>query len=103
MQSTLERLTAPFFIDNSEVFASTSVGISLYPDHGRSFETLRQNADIAMYRIKNNGKGLAAFFDASMEREAQARMKVEQSLRLAILEKRFCCAFQSRLTSAPRP
>ncbi|MCK1409026.1 EAL domain-containing protein [Bradyrhizobium sp. 76] len=97
MQSTLERLTAPFFIDNSEVFASTSVGISLYPDHGRSFETLRQNADIAMYRIKNDGKGSAAFFDSSMEREALARMKIEQSLRQAILEKRFCCAFQSKV------
>ncbi|MCK1545488.1 EAL domain-containing protein [Bradyrhizobium sp. 147] len=97
MQSTLERLTAPFFIDTSEVFASTSVGISLYPDHGRSFETLRQNADIAMYRVKNEGKGSAAFFDSSMEREALARMKVEQSLRLAILEKRFCCAFQSKV------
>ncbi|RXH20951.1 putative bifunctional diguanylate cyclase/phosphodiesterase [Bradyrhizobium zhanjiangense] len=97
MQSTLQRLTAPFFIDHSEIFASTSVGISLYPDHGGSFETLRQNADIAMYRIKNDGKGSAAFFDSSMEREALARMKVEQSLRLAILEKRFCCAFQSKV------
>jgi diguanylate cyclase (GGDEF)-like protein len=97
LQSALKRLTAPFFIDNSEVFASTSVGVSLYPDHGRSFEVLRQNADIAMYRIKNNGKGTATFFDASMEREALARMKIEQSLRLAILEKRFCCAFQSKV------
>ncbi len=97
MQSALERLTAPFFIDNSEVFASTSIGVSLYPDHGRSFATLRQNADIAMYRIKNNGKGSAAFFDSGMEREALARMKIEQSLRLAILEKRFCCAFQSKV------
>ncbi|MGY4300872.1 EAL domain-containing protein (putative c-di-GMP-specific phosphodiesterase class I) [Bradyrhizobium sp. i1.4.4] len=50
-----------------------------------------------MYRIKNSGKGSAAFFDASMEREALARMKIEQSLRLAILEKRFCCAFQSKV------
>ena len=56
-----------------------------------------------MYRIKNSGKGSAAFFDASMEREALARMKIEQSLRLAILEKRFCCAFSPRSTSAPRP
>ncbi|PNB63698.1 diguanylate cyclase, partial [Pseudomonas sp. FW305-127] len=78
-------------------FVSTSVGVSLYPDHGRSFETLRQNADIAMYRIKNNGKGSASFFDAGMEREALARMKIEQSLRMAILEKRFCCAFQSKV------
>ncbi len=94
---TLERLKAPFFIDESEIFASTSIGVSLYPDHGRSYDALRQNADIAMYRVKNDGKGSAAFFDASMEREALARMKVEQSLRLAILEKRFCCAFQAKV------
>ena len=93
----LQRLKAPFFIDESEIFASTSIGVSLYPEHGRSYDVLRQNADIAMYRVKNGGKGAAAFFDASMEREALARMKIEQSLRLAILEKRFCCAFQAKV------
>ena len=97
IQATLQRLRAPFFIDGSEIFASTSIGVSLFPDHGRSYDALSQNADIAMYRVKNDGKGAAAFFDASMEREALARMKVEQSLRLAILEKRFCCAFQAKV------
>jgi cyclic di-GMP phosphodiesterase Gmr len=94
---TLQRLRAPFFIDGSEIFASTSIGVSLYPEHGGSYEVLCQNADIAMYRVKNDGKGTAAFFDSSMEREALARMKVEQSLRHAILEKRFCCAFQAKV------
>jgi cyclic di-GMP phosphodiesterase Gmr len=94
---TLQRLKAPFFIDGSEIFASTSIGVSLYPQHGRTYEVLRQNADIAMYRVKSDGKGAAVFFDASMEREALARMKIEQSLRLAILEKRFCCAFQAKV------
>jgi diguanylate cyclase (GGDEF)-like protein len=93
----LQRLKAPFFIDGSEIFASTSIGVSLYPEHGRDYEQLRQNADIAMYRVKNDGKGSAAFFDAGMEREALARMKIEQSLRLAILENRFCCAFQPKV------
>jgi cyclic di-GMP phosphodiesterase Gmr len=93
----LERIRAPFFIDGSETFASVSVGVSLYPEHGQSYDTLRQNADIAMYRVKNDGKGAAAFFDTSMEREALARTKIEQSLRLAILEKRFCCAFQPKV------
>jgi cyclic di-GMP phosphodiesterase Gmr len=93
----LQRLKAPFFIEQSEIFASTSIGVSLYPEHGKSYEALRQNADIAMYRVKHNGKGTAAFFDASMEVEALARMKVEQALRLAILEKRFCCAFQAKV------
>ncbi len=93
----LQRLKAPFFIDESEIFASTSIGVSLFPDHGRTYDVLRQNADIAMYRVKNGSKGAAVFFDSSMEREALARMKIEQSLRLAILEKRFCCAFQAKV------
>ena len=93
----LQRLRAPFFIDGSEIFASASIGVGLCPDHGRSFDQLCQNADIAMDSVKNDGKGAAAFFDAGMEREALARMKVEQSLRLAILEKRFCCAFQAKV------
>jgi cyclic di-GMP phosphodiesterase Gmr len=97
IEATLQRLKAPFFIDGSELFASTSIGVSLFPDHGRSYDTLLQNADIAMYRVKNDGKGAAVFFDTSMEREALARMKVEQSLRHAILEKRFCCAFQAKV------
>jgi diguanylate cyclase (GGDEF)-like protein len=97
LRSLLERLSAPFFIDGSEIFASTSVGVSLYPDHGQSYDVLRQNADLAMYRVKNDGKGAVAFFDSGMEHEALARMKIEQSLRLAILEKRFCCAFQSKV------
>jgi len=97
IHSTLQRLKAPFFIDGSEIFASTSIGVSLYPEHGRSYDVLRQNADIAMYRVKNDGKGAVAFFDAGMEREALARMKIEQSLRLAIVERRFCCAFQAKV------
>jgi cyclic di-GMP phosphodiesterase Gmr len=97
IRSTLQRLSAPYFIDGSEIFASVSIGVSLYPEHGSSYDVLRQNADIAMYRVKNDGKGAAAVFNAGMEREALARMKVEQSLRLAILEKRFCCAFQAKV------
>jgi diguanylate cyclase (GGDEF)-like protein len=96
-RSMLYRLSAPFFIDGAEVFASASIGVSLSPDHGSDYEVLRQKADLAMYRVKNSGKGAVAFFDQAMEQDALARMKVEQSLRLAILEKRFCCAFQPKV------
>lgn len=97
LQATLHRLSAPFFIDGAEVFASASIGVSLFPEHGTSYEVLRQNADLAMYRVKNASKGAMAFFNSGMEHEALARMQVEQSLRLAILEKRFCCAFQAKV------
>jgi diguanylate cyclase (GGDEF)-like protein len=93
----LQRLKAPFFIDGSELFASASIGVSIYPDHGDTYEVLRQNADTAMYQIKNETKGGAAIFDSAMQHEALIRMEVEQSLRLAILDKRFCCAFQPKV------
>lgn len=97
IEFVLERLKAPFYIDGSEVFASASIGVSLHPDHGGSYDTLRQNADIAMYRVKSATKGAYAIFDAAMEREATERMAIEQSLRQAILDKRFCCAFQPKV------
>lgn len=93
----LQRLKAPFFIDGSELFASASIGVSIYPDHGGDYEMLRQNADIAMYRVKNETKGAAVLFNDGMQQEALARMAIEQSLRLAILDKRFCCAFQPKV------
>ena len=93
----LQRIKAPFFIGGSEIFASTSIGVSLYPDHGHNYESLHQNADIAMYRAKNGGKGEAVFFTSDMESEALEQMRVEQSLRQAILENRFCCAFQTKV------
>jgi diguanylate cyclase (GGDEF)-like protein len=93
----LQRLKAPFYIDGTELFASASTGVSLYPEHGRSFDQLRQNADLAMYRVKSATKGASAIFDVAMEREALERMAIEQSLRQAILDKRFCCAFQPKV------
>jgi diguanylate cyclase (GGDEF)-like protein/PAS domain S-box-containing protein len=93
----LQRLKAPFFIDGSELFASASIGVSIHPDHGGDYEMLRQNADIAMYRVKNETKGAAVLFNEGMQQEALARMAIEQSLRLAILDKRFCCAFQPKV------
>jgi cyclic di-GMP phosphodiesterase Gmr len=97
IETMLQRLKAPFFIDGSEVFASASIGICLYPEHGRSYDVLRKNADTAMYRAKNEAKGTAILFDSGMEREALARMETEQALRQAILDRRFCCAFQPKV------
>ncbi len=90
-------LQAPYLIDGNRVPASASIGVCLYPDHGRSFDQLCANADIAMYRVKHDSKRGAAIFSSAMEHEALARAQTEQALRLAILEKRFCCAFQPKV------
>jgi c-di-GMP phosphodiesterase Gmr len=95
--SLLDRIKAPYLIDGSEVFTSASIGVSCFPQHGRTYEALCQNADIAMYRAKSRTKGTFAIFDSSMERETAERMRNEQALRLAIQDRQFCCAFQAKV------
>ena len=93
----LERLKQPFFIDGYEVFTSASIGVSLYPQHGRDYDTLRRKADLAMYRVKGGIKGAVVLFDDEMTHAETTRMQTEQRLRLAIRDRRFCCAFQPKV------
>ena len=92
-----ERLKDPFFIDGYEVFASASIGVSVFPEHGTTYDVLRRNADCAMYRAKAGTKGTAVVFDETMSHAATARMGTEQRFRLALRDRRFCCAFQPKV------
>jgi cyclic di-GMP phosphodiesterase Gmr len=93
----LDRLKTPFFIEGFEIFASASIGVSVYPEHGREYETLRRNADSAMYQVKSGAKGGAAIFDLEIDRAVTARVELEQRLRLAVRDCRFRCAFQPKV------
>ena len=97
IDSLLAQLKEPFLIEGFEIFTSASIGLSVYPDHGRNYEMLRRAADTAMYRIKEGAKGGAALFDSDMGRAMTARMAQEQRLRLAVRDGRFCCAFQPKV------
>jgi c-di-GMP phosphodiesterase Gmr len=97
IDALLEKLKDPFHIEGFEVFTSASIGVSIYPEHGRNYEELRRNADSAMYRAKSGAKGAAAFYDLQMGESVTARMELEQRLRLAIRDRQFCCAFQPKV------
>jgi diguanylate cyclase (GGDEF)-like protein len=92
-----ERLRQPFYIEGSEIFSSASVGVSLYPRDGSSYEALRSNADRAMYRGKGAGTGTVQFFDSSIEHAAIEKSRLEQRLRLAIRDRRVSCAYQPKV------
>ncbi len=93
----LQQLKEPFLIEGYEILTSASIGVSVYPDHGLTYEMLRRAADTAMYRIKGAAKGGAALFDSDMGRDMTVRMAQEQRLRLAVRDGRFCCAFQPKV------
>ena len=97
VEQILTDLKQPFHIEAFEVFTSASIGVSMHPDHGLSYEELRRNADSAMYRAKSESKGDAVYFDLNMGQAITVRMEHEQRLRLAIRDCRFCCAFQPKM------
>jgi diguanylate cyclase (GGDEF)-like protein len=71
-------------LQHGEVRTGVSVGISLYPQHGDSSETLMQQADSALYVAKSNGRGCHAYYSDELAREARKRIELEDRLRKAI-------------------
>ena len=58
----LDELSRPFFIERHELEISCSIGISVYPKDGRDVNTLKVNADVAMYHAKRSGRNNYRFF-----------------------------------------
>ena len=83
-----QRMTAalarPFTLGTSEQFVTASVGIAIATDRSRTAEDLVGEADAAMYRSKQNGRGGFELFDAVMRGHASERLRVENDLRRAL-------------------
>ncbi len=61
-----------FVIDDEVVRLSTSIGIALFPEHGRTTDDLLQRADLAMYDAKRSGTSYAVFDAAHAKRMADS-------------------------------
>ncbi|WP_370279386.1 EAL domain-containing protein [Pontibacterium sp.] len=83
-QRILQALEASFRLPNCKVYASASIGIACYPIDADSPAALLQNADIAMYSAKDEGRSRIAFYSPEHVQNAQARAHTEVLLRRAI-------------------
>ncbi len=77
-QRILEAMVEPFVIEGQEFHVTASIGISVYPDDGR---TLLRNADIALYRAKEKGKNNYQFYSAQIDHFSRERLALESALR----------------------
>ena len=96
----LFQLNQVFHIENNEIFVSASMGITLYPDDGDSFESLLRNADSAMYLAKEQGRNSYHFFTEELNRIAQDKLKLENGLRMALERDEFELYFQPQIELA---
>lgn len=90
-------ISHPYIINDNEVYISSCIGISTYPNDGNDMETLIGKADAAMYNVKKNGKNGFSFFSGEMQRNAVERYTMESELRHAIERNEFQLYYQAQV------
>ena len=89
-----QEFLAPFSIDEREIFLDFSSGIVLGSSEDQEPEKLLRNAELAMYRAKELGKGKYQVYNQQMHQRALERMQLETDLRKALKENQFKLHYQ---------
>jgi diguanylate cyclase (GGDEF)-like protein/PAS domain S-box-containing protein len=90
----LNQLNQPLMLQGNEIFPSCSIGIALSESPDQSPEELLGNADRALYRAKELGKGRYELFSAKMHTPTLAQLELETDLRWALERQEFSVVYQ---------
>ena len=96
-QKIMASFSEPFRLDQAELFVTASIGITLYPDDSTDQDALIKNADIAMYRAKEEGRDTYEFFAPGMNAQGGERLDMEVMLRHALERKEFVLHYQPKI------
>jgi diguanylate cyclase (GGDEF)-like protein/PAS domain S-box-containing protein len=80
----LEAIRQPFHLDGHDLYMTTSIGISVYPEDGETVAALIKNSDSALYRAKERGRDGVQLYTPAMNAQAAERLNLEGSLRRAL-------------------
>jgi diguanylate cyclase (GGDEF)-like protein len=98
----LGRIDQPVQIGDSMLQSTASLGISVFPDDGTDFETLRRNSDAALFHAKDGGRNTYRFFNERMNLDAIARVEMQTRLRSALRNDEFRLHYQPQLRLSDR-
>jgi diguanylate cyclase (GGDEF)-like protein/PAS domain S-box-containing protein len=93
----IQSIDDPFQLDGGEVYVTASIGITLYPSDALDQDTLLKNADLAMYRAKEEGRNTYARYFPDMNRQNAGRLDMQAMLRRALERKEFVVYYQPRV------
>ncbi|WP_407279504.1 EAL domain-containing protein [Aromatoleum evansii] len=93
-EKVLGVLEQPIALPGTRHQISGSMGITVFPDDGDDVHSLLRNADIAMYKSKQNGKNRFHFYAREMQCDALKRMQIEADLRTALARDAFTLEYQ---------
>lgn len=95
----IKLLQQPIAVDNEDVVISCSIGASVYPDDSLSAQELIKNADIAMYRAKENGENHYQFYSDKTDTVMHNYLRIHSRLRNAIDDNQFFMDYQPKYNS----
>ncbi len=90
----IDALSEPYDVEHQTLYVGASVGSAFGPRDGTTVEELMRNADLALYQAKDAGGGEHRRFEPALHASAEERMKLEASLRKAILDDEFVLHYQ---------
>lgn len=93
-ERAMRALADPFDLPGGGAWVSASIGVAWTSDPAVGAENLLREADMAMYRAKEHGRGAVSVFDESMRRWAAGRADIEQELRGALAADGLRAVFQ---------
>jgi EAL domain-containing protein (putative c-di-GMP-specific phosphodiesterase class I) len=89
-------------IQGQEIYTTTSIGISLYPFDGQNLPVLMKNADLALYRAKENGRNNYQFYTLEMTTLARTKLTLQNALAHALSKNEFFLHFQPKMNMKSR-
>jgi diguanylate cyclase (GGDEF)-like protein len=93
-QRIIDSIKEPYDIDGTNIRIGVSIGCAFGPLDGATVDDLILKADLALYEAKGEGRGIARYFSSELQSEKEDRLKLEQDLRSALLNKQFHLVFQ---------
>ncbi|HNE72847.1 MAG TPA: EAL domain-containing protein, partial [Giesbergeria sp.] len=99
-EKLLRAADQPFDIDAHELVITPSMGIAMYPQDGKDFDTLSRCADAAMYIAKQGGRNHYRFFTAEMQADSDRSLLLENALRRALERNQLYLHYQPQVCVA---
>jgi len=96
-QRVLDAVGLPSKVDGTQFTLTCSIGVALFPMHGRMLDDLLGNAEEAMRRVKAAGRGSWRLHDMRREEDRRAEMRLDHALRLALVGQRFRLHYQPQV------